>query len=223
MRNMNLMLKAMSIGIALFALAGCSELDVVAKYATSSFDSMTRLASVSHNDSGWTIVSPGGERFSIADDFSVGTSDLAFSFDASPFIEAGLDVAKLPSDYVFDSGSNTITLSFDADSKPSAGEPSGSILDSFRRLVASNRSMIGYHMQADHYGISLGNGNVFEWARAMSSNDKDIVFALNPGPLIASGLDPVKTKKWVFTKVNVMDENRKNVLVEKLVMSYNFK
>jgi len=34
-------------------------------------------------------------------------------------------------------------------------------------------------------------------------NDKDIVFVLNPEPLIAAGVDPKAVDGWVFARVPV--------------------
>ncbi len=48
----------------------------------------------------------------------------------------------------------------------------------------------------------LGNGNMFEWAKDMQKNDKDIVFVLNPQPFIDAGVDPAKVHPCLF--VNLM-------------------
>lgn len=47
------------------------------------------------------------------------------------------------------------------------------------KIVEKSRDSIGYHAALDHYGIDLENGNMFEWAKDISTNDKDIVFVLN--------------------------------------------
>jgi trans-aconitate methyltransferase len=65
------------------------------------------------------------------------------------------------------------------------------------------RQNIGYHTAMDHYNIDFGNA-MFEWAKDMSSNDKDIVFVLNPEPLIAAGVEPKNVDGWTYAQVPVM-------------------
>jgi hypothetical protein len=78
-------------------------------------------------------------------------------------------------------------------------------------------------MAMDHYGVSLGDGNLFEWAKDMNANDKDIVFVLNPEPFIAAGADPARVSGWVFDKVTVDDENGKPVQVDKLLKPFEIR
>ena len=67
----------------------------------------------------------------------------------------------------------------------------------------------------DHYGVILGDGNMFEWAKDMLTNgygnsvqDKDIVFVLNAEPLIAAGVDPNNVEGWVYAQVLVDTNGR---------------
>jgi hypothetical protein len=69
--------------------------------------------------------------------------------------------------------------------------------------------------------VNLGNGNLFEWAKDMSVNDKDIVFVLNPEPFIAAGVDPSRIEGWVFAKVTVDDPNGRPVQVDKFLKPFN--
>ena len=62
----------------------------------------------------------------------------------------------------------------------------------------------------DHFGVKLGGGNMFEWAKDLEINvttkqaqDKDIVFVLSPEPLIAAGVDPQKVEGWLYSPVPV--------------------
>ncbi|MDR3325447.1 MAG: hypothetical protein LBS82_05645, partial [Spirochaetaceae bacterium] len=68
---------------------------------------------------------------------------------------------------------------------------------------------------------NVGGGNLFEWAKDMSVNDKDIVFVLNPEPFIAAGTDPNAIDGWAFAPVTVDDENGKPVVVDKLLKPFN--
>ncbi|MDR0876139.1 MAG: hypothetical protein LBN12_08025, partial [Clostridiales Family XIII bacterium] len=83
-------------------------------------------------------------------------------------------------------------------------------LKQFESNAKGLRDSIGYHTALDHYNVMLGDGNMFEWAKDFSVNgqtkenqDKDIVFVLNPEPLIAAGVDPEKVDGWAYAQVSV--------------------
>jgi len=69
--------------------------------------------------------------------------------------------------------------------------------------------------------VDLANGNMFEWAKDMSKNDKDIVFVLNPQVFIDAGVDPAKVEGWVFAKVEKEDENGKKIQVDKFLKPFD--
>lgn len=218
-----LILVVMSM-ILIFSLSACKPTDVVAKVGTTSFDAvLSKIPDSIQSDEtykGWALTAPTGERFIWSKDFSnEGTPDAMLEFDAKPFLDAGLDVSKLPADiliagdklvYMAEFGNDAFT--YKGDAKP---------LDSFKEIIRTHRDVIGYHEKLDHYGIALGNGNMFEWAKDMSTNDKDIVFVLNPQPFIDAGVDPNTVSGWVFAKVEVQDANGKKVLVDKLLKPFD--
>jgi hypothetical protein len=86
--------------------------------------------------------------------------------------------------------------------------------------MKANREAIGYHEALDHYGIKLGEGNLFEWAKDDKTNDKDLVLVLNPEPFLAAGVDPALLTNWVFAKVEVMDEKGNSTQVDKFLSPY---
>jgi len=102
-------------------------------------------------------------------------------------------------------------------------------LAAYEQIVEKYRSSINYHTSLDHYGVKLGDGNMFEWAKDLSTNsstgenqDKDIVFVLNPEPLAAAGVDPEKVEGWVYAQVPV-EENGQTTNVWKLLKPFNLK
>jgi len=133
---------AMSLAAAV-ALLGCRALDVVGTSAVTTFGVLVEKEKLSialdSSSRSWVLTSPGDERFSWSTDFS-GTPDFLVSFDAAPYISAGLDPARLPRErYSFDASAGTLTLSFevgtDSFSYPDAPRP----LDTFRKIVESHR------------------------------------------------------------------------------------
>ena len=217
-----IVLTALSLAVIL-TITGCQSTDVIGKVASTSFDAVLqkipdKIKSDEANN-GWALTSPTGERLVWSKDFSSeGKPDVMLEFDVKPFISAGLDVNKLPKGMVVgdkiliksELGQDKFTYSGEA--KP---------IDSFNQIVKTHRDVIGYHEKLDHYGISLGNGNMFEWAKDMSKNDKDIVFVLNPQPFIDAGVKPEKVEGWAFAKVEVKDINGKSEEVDKLLKPFD--
>lgn len=226
------MKKLIIIGLVLslaVSLAACQATDVVAKFAVTSFEAVLnkipeKIASDEANNA-WALTSPNGERFIWGKDFSrEGMPDIMLEFDSQPFANAGLDASKLPKDiYYYDSNANKLMVRSELGNEKFTYNGEATPLDSFKKLVETHRDNIGYHAALDHYGVALGNGNMFEWAKDMNTNDKDIVFVLNPQPFIDAGVDPGKVEGWVFAKVIVMDNKGKAIEVDKLLKPFDLK
>lgn len=71
--------------------------------------------------------------------------------------------------------------------------------------------------------ISLADGNTFSWAKDLSTNKKDLVFALNPKPFVDAGLDTSKIKEWIYTKIPVTDKYGKQEKLDKFVKAFDIK
>jgi hypothetical protein len=216
------------IAAAALIVAGCSALDVVGKTAITTFQTLleTTAGSVAIDaaTNRWVLPSQGGEKFEWSADFSGTPPNFRVSLDAAPFLAAGLDAARLPAErYGYDAATNRLTLSFDVGKDRFTYNGAVTPLETFKKIVQTHRPIIGYHAALDHYGIALGDGNMFEWAKDMAKNDKDIVFVLNPEPLLAAGVDPSKIAGWIFTKIPVKDKSGKTVDVDKFVKPYNLK
>lgn len=214
-----------AIGLTVaFALSACQATDVVAKVSITSFDAVANKlgdkVAFDQEFNAWAITSPTGERLLLGKDFS-GDIDTMQEFDAQPFLNAGLDPAKLPTDvYTYYKDKNKLMVNGELGTEKFNynGEPT--VLDTFKEIVRTHRASIGYHEKLDHYGIAMGNGNMFEWAKDMSTNDKDIVFVLNPEPFISAGVDPTKVEGWAFAKVEVLDKDGKPVQIDKLLKPF---
>jgi len=227
------------IGIAaIVALGGCSSTDVVAKVANTSFNAVTAASAVrvtwSDEDQSWELASPDGDKVSFSSDFSRNDSasgvdfdkpDVEFSFDAAPFVAAGLDIKKLPETdgIMYEMEDGRFMYHFELGSDKFSADARKSIDATFAEIVRTQRARIGYHEKLDHYGLKLGNGNMLEWAKDMSKNDKDLVFVLDPAPFIAAGVDPSKIQGWTFAKVETKDDSGKAIQVDKLLRPYNLK
>lgn len=211
-----------SLLVALLLLsAACAQLkqdlDVIGKGSTDSFEALLLAAPEQIEDTagGWAFQAPdGGAKFIWREDWSAG-NDVQLVFDASPFLAAGLDAAKLPEAYAYDG--ETITVGVELGE---ASAQDGTPLGAYERIVRLAPDAIGYHSDMDHFGVSLGGGNMFEWAKDLEANNKDIVFALNPEPLIAAGVDPGAVAGWAFAKVS-MHERGKTVDVDRLLKPFD--
>jgi hypothetical protein len=226
-RKRKLILPAWGAAAALL-LAGCGSLDVVGKTAITTFaaflDAVPGRVALDSAAGRWVYSSPGGEKFEWSTDFSAAPPNFRVSLDAAPFLAAGLEPGILPKErYDFDAASGRLSLSFDIGKDRYSYEGAATPLETFRKIVGTHRPMVGYHAALDHYGIALGDGNMFEWAKDMAKNDKDAVFVLNPEPLRAAGVDPAKVTGWLFAKIPVQDKSGKTVNVDKFVKPYNLK
>ncbi|MBN2876335.1 MAG: hypothetical protein JXL85_01655, partial [Bacilli bacterium] len=81
--------------------------------------------------------------------------------------------------------------------------------------------LVGYHAALDHYGLSLQDGNVFEWAADVNTNDKDIVFVLNPQTLIDAGANVEAVEAWIFAEVEIMNADGTMKMVPKLLKPFD--
>lgn len=210
--------------IAITGLTACDKLDVVGDQSIKSFDAV--LTSIEDkvteetNFGGWSLEALDGDaRFIWTKDFQKTTSfDAYLEIKAQPFIDAGLDLAKLPEGMV---EGDKIIVGTDFGDSPVTYRGDVNPLASYRQIVEQYREMISYHAALDHYGVKLSDGNMFEWAKDMTTNDKDIVFVLNPQPFIDAGVDPNKVDGWVFAKVETMDDKGKKIEVDKLLKPFD--
>lgn len=237
--------------IALLCLTGalalttvaCSRggsLDVVGKTSITSFDAVLKAipdkVQADEQNVGWALTAPDDSaRFIWSEDYSKAPlHDVMLELDAKPFLDAGLDPNKLPNNYAFYEGKTMggmgskmlmVGTKLGNDKLTYSGSPTA--LAAYEQIVNKYRDTINYHTTLDHYGVKLGDGNMFEWAKDMKTNaynnsvqDKDIVFVLNPEPLIAAGVDPNKVAGWAYAQVPI-ETNGKTEQVWKLLKPFN--
>jgi hypothetical protein len=216
--------------LALFIFAACQQvsnsLDVVGKDSAVSFDAVLEAAAdrveADEMNAGWSLSAPdGAARFIWSGDYSKSPlHDVMLEFDARPFIDAGLDTDKLPENIVFYEDLLMVGRKLGDDALQYEGDPTPQA--AYGQIVSLYRDAIGYHAALDHYGVDLGDGNLFEWAKDMGTNDKDIVFVLNPAPFIAAGVDPDAIDGWAFAKVTV-DVDGKPAEVDKILKPFDLR
>ena len=217
--------------------AGCSSLDVVGKQSITSFDEVLKTipnkVQADEVNAGWTLFAPDDSvRLIWSEDYSKSPQyDVMLECDAQPFLDAGLDPENLPDNYAFYE-SDTMGKMLMVGTKLGGNEKvsgTATALSAYELVVSKYRDSINYHTSLDHYGVKLGDGNMFEWAKDMkvnwydnSNQDKDIVFVLNPEPLIAAGVDIEHVDGWAYAQVQV-EENGKMEQVWKLLKPFDLK
>lgn len=158
--------------------------------------------------------------------FSNGVSsngfDVYIKLASKPFIDAGLDVLKLSSDFVVTDDSIITGI------KLEKSITANSLQEYFEILSRQNRDLMGYHSEMDHFNINLLNGNVFEFAKDLKvntiNNEKqgmDLVLALNPEEFEKSGADLNKIEG--FELKEVMSGGHNGKMEEKLIKSFDLK
>lgn len=211
--------------LLVLAAVSCGKLDVVGTESAKSFDKVLRQIPQSvrpdEMNGGWSLAAPDGTaRFIWSKNYAESPlHDVMLEFDAAPFIAAGLNPEGLPENFAFYEGMIMVGTKLGQEQLTYSGQATP--LASYEQIVKLKRSSIGYHGALDHYGVNLGGGNLFEWAKDMATNDKDMVFVLDPAPFIAAGVDPAKIAGWAFAKVTVDDENGKPVQVDKILKPFN--
>lgn len=223
MKKKSILIPVLLVATVIFA--GCtSQLDVVADKSISSFESVINELPIEADseDSSWILTAPDNSaKFLWSKDFSSTTDyDVKLEFDSQPFINAGLDISKLPEGAI---NGDKIILGTDLSDEKLTYNGEATPLDSYKKIVEKSRDNIGYHAALDHYGIDLENGNMFEWAKDISTNDKDIVFVLNPQMFIDAGVNPQEVEGWVFAKVETMDKDGKKIEVDKFLKPFDLK
>lgn len=141
-------------------------------------------------------------------------NDVVMSVDAAPFIAAGLDVTKLPDGLFVDGRLNYVT-SIEGTTTYT------NVTEAFTDILSIQADLVGYHAALDHYGLSLQDGNVFEWAADVNTNDKDIVFVLNPQTLIDAGTNVEAVEAWIFAEVEIMHADGSMEMVPKLLKPFD--
>ncbi|MDD3174148.1 MAG: hypothetical protein PHF63_10950 [Herbinix sp.] len=218
-----LLLTAFSF-LVLLGFTACNKLDVIGDKSIISFDAVIKASGNQVTEDsgfgGWSLEAPDKTaRLVWSKDYSKTSSlDVFIETDVQPFIDAGLDTSKLPEGMLLgdkivvgtDMGNDTLT--YDGDATP---------LASYKQIVNLYRGNLKYHATLDHFGIDMTNGNMFEWAKNMATNDKDMVFVLNPQVFIDAGVDPNKVNGWVFAKVETMDAKGKKIQVDKLLKPFD--
>lgn len=227
------------LAVALSACsAGLNSLDVVGKQSVASFEEVLKTipdkVAADETNVGWALLAPDNSvRFIWSEDYSKSPMhDVMLELDAQPFLSAGLDPEKLPDNYTLyesDQGGKLLMVGrkLGNDQLSYGGSPTA--LAAYEQLTNKYRDAINYHTSLDHYGVKLGDGNMFEWARDMSTNtydksnqDKDIVFVLSPEPLVAAGVDPENVDGWKYAQVET-EENGKKTQVWKLLKPFDLK
>jgi hypothetical protein len=204
--------------------------DIIGQTAVSSFAAMLEAlpkGSVEELDSVYRLNAPDGGaeffwRFKLNDELSELLGDVYIVFDAEPFLAAGLDAGKLPSEDVRYSESS-IVIGRALSKGPLIYDGEITAVSAFEQIVKLDREAIGYHSALDHYGITLSDGNLVEWAKDMSKNDKDLVFVLNPKIFIDAGVDPAKVKGWIYAKVPLEDARGRKFEAERFLKPFNLK
>jgi hypothetical protein len=201
-------------------------LDVVGKDSVRAFDELLRKAQMlvsEDKESGrWSIVAPdSGARFSWGGEYTEQAFDVILEIYAAPFVDAGLDISKLPDAIAYNDGILIIGAKLAPEGSAAKTMAKSTPLAAYERIVNFNKDAIGYHAALDHYGINIGGGNMFEWAKDLGTNDNDMVFVLNPEPFINAGVIPDKIDGWTFAKVTVDDEFGKPIQVDKILKPFN--
>jgi len=188
----------LSLVLAAVLLAGCAATDVILKYSPASLDTIAEkfseiITDNTGNEHYFTLSVDGETALKVSDDFSVtGAEDVVMQTPLKPFLDSGLDPAKLGTGYRADEASLFLVADFG-----SGSGAQNTLTSALFESVKADRSVLTYHADLDHYGVKLPAGK-FEWAKDESTNDKDIVFVIAAQPLADLGVDVQNIEGWIF-------------------------
>ena len=189
---------ALALALVAILLTGCAATDVILKYSPASLDTIVEkfpaiMTDSTKTDHYFNLSVDGETTLKVSRDFSLtGAEDVVIQTPLKPFLDAGLDPAKLGAGYRADDTSLYLVADFGA----GTGAQS-TVTNALFESVKADRSVLTYHADLDHYGIKLPAGK-FEWAKDESVNDKDIVFVIAAQPLADLGVDVQNVDGWVF-------------------------
>jgi hypothetical protein len=206
--------------------------DVVGQSAVTSFKAMIEALefppAFDEAESVWVLTAPDGEAsfWWRRDANNKRMFDAYLCFDAEPFVNAGLDLDKLPMEMkgMLNQGDRgKLMLGTKLSKEPLVYEGDATPLSSFEQIVKLDRDAVGYHAALDHYGVTVSEGSLLEWAKDMGKNDKDLVFVLNPQIFIDAGVDPAKVEGWAFGKVQVEDARGRKFDADKFLKPFDLR
>lgn len=188
----------LSLALAAVLLTGCAATDVILKYSPASLDQIVEkfpnlVTDITQDDHYYTLSADNETLLKISNDYSLtGQEDLVIQTPLKPFVDAGLDPARLGAGYRADDNSLYLVADFGA----GTGKQS-TITTALFESVKADRSVLTYHADLDHYGIKFPAGK-FEWAKDETTNNKDLVFVLSAKPLADLGVDVQNVEGWIF-------------------------
>jgi hypothetical protein len=188
--------------------------DVVKDASVNSFNDLVISGlDKKHDDSSWIITMPDkASDLILKTDKNV--TSVTLSLDATPFLKAGLDAEKLPSYMTVNEDKLYITSVYGS---RKLKNNSIAIDNIFNNIVTAYRDKLSYHNTLGHFGLAIGDGNAFEFAKDINNNDKDIVIALNPEVLANASVDVTKVEGFIVADVKM--DNGKSV--KKLLKVFN--
>jgi len=207
-------------------LVSCQQPNAEDKEIISSFEDLlnTIPENVTSDDvyGSWALTAPDDDvRFIWSKDFSKSLyHDVLIEFDSKPFVEAGLDISKLPANIVLD---NKIMVGVKLSNESLTYNGEATPFDSFKKIIEIKPDQIVYHSELDHYGVNLENGNIFSWAKDMLNNDSDIQFLLDSTMLTDAGVNPTKVVGWEYKKTTSKDSNGNEIEDYMFIKSFNLK
>lgn len=192
--------------------------DIVKNTAANSFNDLLINNEIKKEKQGsnWVVTMP-DETTKLIFYISEKETKILLKIDAKPFADNGLDVTKLPPYISYNNVSKELTIESIYGNKKLDNDSTINFI--YDDIITTYRDKLGYHSILDHFGLLLEDGNAFEYAKDISTNDKDIVVVLNPSIFINASVDIENLVDYKYIDVE-MDNGDK---VKKLVKIFELK
>ena len=202
-------------------LVSCDRLDVIKNHSLKSFTdisvSMPESVFFDPENSCWVVSAPDkSARFMLQQQER--SIALVLEFAAEDFLGAGLSVDNLPREVTYHPQRHTLSIYENISAVDDLPTEAG-ILAVIESVINADRRRFGYHSFGDHYGIEIGAGNFFMWARDRESNQNTVAFMLSAGMFSESAVKLENIKGWRVATIDA-HEGKKTVQAKRLVKSY---
>lgn len=174
----------------------------------------------SHN--GWTLKMMSDDiRFIWSKDSSKSLLyDVAIAFDIQPFIDSDIHVNKLTSNYSIHN--NELIVGLNYGKNIFSYEDEVTPLTSMEKIIENYSDKISFDSDSNQYSIDLGNGNLFIWSQDIYNSENDVMFVLNPEPLIKAGVNIEKVEGWDYSSLSDYIKS-KDSDSKKFIKAFNIK
>ena len=137
--------------------------------------------------------------------------EISMLVNSRPFVDAGLDISELEKNDAIKIDNNMKEMVFTLSEQSAPYSMKETAILQFEENLRYLREYTNYNKETDHYTLEMGNNSIIAWARDMEENKTskeeqmdDIMFLLDPDPIIEAGADPRNIEGWEYLEMSII-------------------